>query len=598
MIKVLVIAPYPGLVELITHLDEQLTEFEITIEQGDLSLSLGLLDKYKNDHFDLIISRGGTANLIRKHTSTPVLNMQISGYDILRILTLLKGYQTTTIGMIGFKDVIKSFESVSNLMDIEISYIEVQHENQVAINLEQAKKKGIRVIVGDTITVRLANEIGLQGVLITSGRESVLKTFEDAKQLYLELHKTRTDIAIYETVINQLDEGVVILNSAGEIKFTNEMFRKIIGHSSAEDSSHSLFEELPFIKSMLQLNFNESAVIFQLAINNFDEIYEIKHQEVNGEYGEILHYIHFRQSTFTDDVAGIQLIFSYKTRADSPQYITSGTLFEESINKARDRLDNNLPVSIIGEEGTGKRIFVQALTEQNKNTIEIKINVISTRVFNQLMKLIEQIDPNTIMHIRDIEKASHSQQLRIMEELQQRSNKVVFSFISEEASFSRNDLKLSKALHNLLLDDFIFFPALRERESDLEGFIQTFIIQFNEQFGRQIVGIKPNVLQRFLSHPWFGNLIELRNVLKKVIQKADSEFIDEDALPLLRQHYTSNNIHNHAYINLEQSLDKIERDVIKIILEEEDMNQSKVAKRLGINRSTLWRRIKSMEDAE
>lgn len=596
MIKILVIAPYPGLVELINNLKEQLTDFDITVEQGDLTQSLRLLDKYKDNNFDLIISRGGTADLIRKHTTIPVLNIQISGYDVLRILTLLKGYQSTTIGLIGFKDVIKSFESVSNLMEIDINYIEVPHEDQVERTLKKAKEQGIRVIVGDTITVRLANEIGLQAVLITSGKESLLKTFGDAKQLYEELYKLNTKSNIYETLLEQLDEGIVILDSSGKIKFANNKLYKIFSISPDEHPNYSLFEKIPFIQSILQFKIEDLSIMFQLAINDFDEIYEIKQQEVIGEYGEVLYYVHFKPSTFTNDIVSLQLIFSYNTKNDSPKYITSGTLFEKSIKNAKTRLKRNQSVSVIGEEGTGRRIFVQSLTDHNENTIEININSISTRIFNQLVKLLERVDSNVIIHFRNIEKMTSTQQHRFIEHIQSNKNKIIFSFTGEQTKLTSNDFKLIKDLHILLTENFIFFPPLRERRSDLEDFIRTFIIQFNEQFGKQVVGLKPNILQDFLSHPWYGNLIELRDVLKQVIQKADSEYINEDALLILKRQNLAINAQNLAYINLAQSLEEIEKDIIKIVLEEENMNQSKVAKRLKINRSTLWRKMKLMDE--
>lgn len=596
MIKVLVIAPYPGLIKLINDLNKQLTDFEITVAQGDLTQSLDLLDKYKENKFDLIISRGGTANLIKMHTTIPVLNIQISGYDILRILTLLKGYQSTTIGVIGFKDVIKSFESVTNLMDININYIEVEHENQVEVTLKKAKKQGIRVIVGDTITVRLANEIGLQGVLITSGKESLLKTFEDAKQLYEELFKLNTKNNIYETVFKQLDDGIVVLNKSGKIKFANEKFYKTLNISLNECATYSLFEKLPFIQSILQFKMEDLDIAFQIAINNFDEIYEIKQQEITGEDGEVLHYIHFNHPTFKKNITGLQVIFSHKTKSDSPQHITSRFLFEKSIKNAKDRLKNNQVVCLIGEKGTGKRILIQLLNDYNANTVEININNISTRLFNHLVRLVKQIDANTIIHIRNIEKMTAAQQRRFIEQIQPWENKLIFSFTGEESSLINNDFKLNKSLHKLLTEDFIYLPPLRERRSDLEEFIQTFIIQFNEKFGKQIVGLKPNTLQEFLAHPWYGNLIELRDVLKQAVHIADGEYINEDALSILKQYNLSIDAQNRTYINLAQSLAKIEEDIIKIVLEEENMNQSKTAKRLDINRSTLWRKIKMMDE--
>ncbi|MSS96026.1 winged helix-turn-helix transcriptional regulator [Eubacterium sp. BL-380-WT-2B] len=46
-------------------------------------------------------------------------------------------------------------------------------------------------------------------------------------------------------------------------------------------------------------------------------------------------------------------------------------------------------------------------------------------------------------------------------------------------------------------------------------------------------------------------------------------------------------------LNLDQPLEDIERDIITILLKQENHNQSKVAKRLGISRSTLWRKLKN-----
>lgn len=557
MIKTLVIAPYPGLVALINQLDEQLTAFDLTVEQGDLTRSLELLDKYKHDDFDLIISRGGTAGLIRKHTTIPVLNMQISGYDILRILTLLKGYQSTTIGMIGFADVIKSFESVSNLMDIDIEYMEVEHENEVTQNLNHAKKQGIRVIVGDTVTVRLANEIGLQGVLITSGKESVLKTFEDAKHLYEELSQSKRRSKTYETLIDNLDEAVIIIDKEGYIKFANQLFHEKLNIPSTIHKKYTIFDNLPFLKVIINSEEFSDTVIFQLSVNNFDEIYEIKKQRIDGIDSECLYAIRFTPSTFTNDMVSLQVIFSYKAKEDAPQFITSGTLFENSVEIAKKRLANHLPVSIIGEEGTGKRILVQSLIKHEMNTIEVRTNNVSTRLFNQFMTFLEQVDSEIIIHIRDLDRMTQAQQARVSEKIHTAKHKFVISFTGDKFSLKNNTLKLHKDLHLLLTEEYIFFPTLRERKSDLEGFIQTFIVQFNEQFGKQVVGLKPNILQSFLNHPWFGNLIELREVLKQVVKQASEEYITEDALPILKNHYLSNNTNHKGLINLDQTLEEM-----------------------------------------
>jgi len=127
-INVLAIAPYPGLSKLITDESTFFPQLNITTLNADMEESLTLLRKYGKDDFDFIISRGGTAKLLEKHTDIPVIEIQVSGYDILRTLTLLKGYQSK-IQMIGFSNIINSFEAVSTIINMDIKYTVVSHEN-------------------------------------------------------------------------------------------------------------------------------------------------------------------------------------------------------------------------------------------------------------------------------------------------------------------------------------------------------------------------------------------------------------------------------------------------------------------------------------
>lgn len=91
MNKILVIAPYQGLKELFLEVNEDLHK-NIHVEMGDLYKGLAIAKEYENKGFDVIISRGATALLLQEHCQLPVVDVKISGYDILRTLTLIKGY--------------------------------------------------------------------------------------------------------------------------------------------------------------------------------------------------------------------------------------------------------------------------------------------------------------------------------------------------------------------------------------------------------------------------------------------------------------------------------------------------------------------------
>src|SRR5690349_1680076 len=90
-IRTLVIAPFRGLMELTANLSPELSDFDITVIQADISEVMQMvptIKRYESEGYEMLISRGGTARFLRKHTTLPVMEIKITGYDIMRILTL------------------------------------------------------------------------------------------------------------------------------------------------------------------------------------------------------------------------------------------------------------------------------------------------------------------------------------------------------------------------------------------------------------------------------------------------------------------------------------------------------------------------------
>ena len=146
----------------------------------------------------------------------------------MRMLSLMNNYRTS-IAMIGFPNIIESFVSVSELMNIPFSYIAIHHEDEADKVLWKAKADGVKVIVGDTVTVKKAGEHGLQGVLITSGRESVLEAFAQAKNIYKITQTYKRERLMYESMLNHISTGYAAITKTGMIRFANAAFRRLFG---------------------------------------------------------------------------------------------------------------------------------------------------------------------------------------------------------------------------------------------------------------------------------------------------------------------------------------------------------------------------------
>jgi transcriptional regulator with PAS, ATPase and Fis domain len=132
-------------------------------------------------------------------------------------------------------------------------------------------------------------------------------------------------------------------------------------------------------------------------------------------------------------------------------------------------------------------------------------------------------------------------------------------------------------------------PNLKERNEDLGELIRLFVSIFNAQFGKQVVGIKEEALEYLRNLSWTENVKQLKSVVKDLVNASDGDYIDSQVIDSLS--LDNSIVKKESEIDLTKSLEEIEREVILKVLKEENMNQTKAAKRLGINRTTLWRKI-------
>ncbi|WP_175444228.1 sigma-54-dependent Fis family transcriptional regulator [Alkalicoccus daliensis] len=592
-VKVLVIAPYKGLAELIRNMQPKLNGFQLIIHEADLDQGLELINFYEEqgESFDFIISRGGTAKVIRAHSDIPVVGIKISGYDILRILTLLKSYNTR-IGMVGFRDIIFSFESISNVINIDIDYKIIQDESEVKDTLLKLKQENVQIIVGDAVTVRLAGEFGMQGVLITSGEESVREAFENAERMYAEIQRFRSNATIYENLINRIEDGICLVDEAGSIKYYNSVFSRFMYFSSLKEKK-SLFTEHSYFKTIIEEQVASQLIHFQLATNQFGKVINVQSGRINSPEAQTLHYIQLKKVTGKKE-PGITFTFSHSEMENTPQYIMSEDIYRNAEITAHKLMQDNKPVTIIGEEGTGKRMFVNLFSKRENfdlsRVIEIEIEQADTKKFNKLLELVKKESKKSVIHLRGINQTSKAQQNKLLESLKEVKAQLIFSLIGDLQDMEENKWRLEKELLLLLSEDPIYFPPLRHREESLEGIINTFILKFNEEFGKQVVGIEPDSLKNLLDCSWEGNITELRNTIRKLVRNSQSTYL-EFTKEEINENGNKDNMDKYIYLEPKQTLEELEDKIIQKVLKEENGNQSKTAKRLGITRSTLWRKM-------
>jgi transcriptional regulator with GAF, ATPase, and Fis domain len=145
----------------------------------------------------------------------------------------------------------------------------------------------------------------------------------------------------------------------------------------------------------------------------------------------------------------------------------------------------------------------------------------------------------------------------------------------------------------------VFVPPLRKRPEDIVELANYFLDRFNAETGRKIRGFTPEALHLMQQYRWPGNVRELKNVIERAVVLARTDFIENDDLNLssIAAATDSGELLAPAPKSTFEplSLDEVERRHIHATLKATGWNKSRTAAILGVERSTLDRKIKRYE---
>jgi DNA-binding NtrC family response regulator len=135
-------------------------------------------------------------------------------------------------------------------------------------------------------------------------------------------------------------------------------------------------------------------------------------------------------------------------------------------------------------------------------------------------------------------------------------------------------------------------PPLRERREDIPLLVQYFIDRISSEAGKEITGISEGALKVLLDHDWPGNVRELENAIERAVVTSRSPVLTEDDFSFLQQ---SGAARRRWDVPQNTTLDEIEKMAISVTLDRTEGNVKEAAAVLGIDRSTLYDKIKKYE---
>lgn len=376
---------------------------------------------------------------------------------------------------------------------------------------------------------------------------------------------------IYEAVLNQVEEGVVISDDENKILFINRAAEVIEG-IEGEKSINKSMEEL-YSPTELTPTHSRHSVVLDTGIpaNEYYNKYVVKenHKIVNAlermfpvnvgkktiaVYSLIKNLPVLKKSM--EQSLGLYTHFAEEKPKNGTKYTFGSILgndirFVEAISNAKHVAKNQTNVLIYGETGTGKELFAQSIHNYSSYQTGPFISVNCAAIPNTLLEsmffgttkgaytgavntpgLFEQAENGTIF-LDEINSMDMALQAKILKVIENRTVRRIgadketeircriLCALNEDPVQCIEDGKLRRDLYYRLSSCILHIPPLRERKSDIPLYCNYFLSRFNKEYSQRIERVDEGLLSLFMSYNWPGNVRELQHVIESAYSVAE-----------------------------------------------------------------------------
>ncbi|MEK9104321.1 sigma-54-dependent Fis family transcriptional regulator [Escherichia coli] len=428
---------------------------------------------------------------------------------------------------------------------------------------------------------------------------------------------------IFATMIDNMDQGVLVVDDDNRIQFVNQTALKTLGVVQ----NNIIGKPIRFRPLTFESNFTHGHMQH---IVSWDDKSELIIGQLHNIQGRQLFLMAFHQSHNS---------FSVANAPDEPHI--EQLVGECRVMRQLKRLISRIApspssVMVVGESGTGKEVVARAIHKlsgrRNKPFIAINCAAIPEQLLeselfgyvkgaftgasaNGKTGLIQAANTGTLFldEIGDMPLMLQAKLLRAIEAREilpigasspiQVDIRIISATNQNLAQFIAEG-KFREDLFYRLNVIPITLPPLRERQEDIELLVHYFLHLHTRRLGSVYPGIAPDVVEILRKHRWPGNLRELSNLMEYLVNVVPSgEVIDSTLLPpnLLNNGTTEQSDVtevNEAHLALDDAggtaLEEMEKQMIREALSRHN-SKKQVADELGIGIATLYRKIKKYE---
>ncbi|EIQ7157338.1 sigma 54-interacting transcriptional regulator [Citrobacter sp. RHB21-C05] len=568
----------------------------------------------------IIISRGGTAALLRSNMTIPVIEIAHDFHGVYRILQEAK-HKSQKIAAIGFPQFCNALRHYQNMTNEEFKICQVYNHYDIENVVKNLAENDYQLVIGGLTVAEMAKKYGLNAVMGDTDNISIEQAINEAWSLLKYINQENTKLLMSQSALNQSREGIMCIDQMGEVISVNA-------------TGMTLFQCHPGDKLFKKEAFKD---LYGSIINEIS----LKEQptEINGNlvYVSIKHFANRRHSFSI--ITGLSqdnaLWHSVANKKSKLRGFSTSYHFDDIIGQSRQILDviakaklcaqHDLPVNITGATGTGKELFAQSIHNHSarshcpfiaincaaipESLLESELFGYADGAFTNARKggkpgIFEMAKDGTVF-IDEISEAPLSVQVKLLRVLQEKQ----FSRIGGDSLITAN-FRLITASNKPLkaqvdAGEFrqdlwyrinileLALPALHERPGDVMLIVQHLLAQQ----GKTLI-FTPEAQAFLNAYTWPGNIRELQAVVYRLVVLLQTDVVSKADLQQLCQISSVSpeevsRLHtSEMTVDATNLLKKQEKQLITRVIETTAGDRTKAATMLGISPTTLWRKLK------
>lgn len=574
----------------------------------------------------VIVSRGGTAELIRQNYPVPVIDIHHDYFGVHNVVQDALCI-ATKVAVVAFPLYAEIMRNYALMIGKEINIYEIKSRDDIEGAIKKLVDDKCGVVIGGLTVSKIANKHGIPSVMGDADDISIRQALAQARHTLKYVNDLEMQFHIVNGILDCVNEGIVGLNANGNVFQSNFYGRKLLGCSYG-DNAKNMLPNTDFINIISSGKPSKNKVIETgkntLIINSAPIV-------VDGfSYGTVLT---IQEEEYIRDISHkLRLQHAQKghvAKTNFEQIIGSSVEIAKAKEKAQKFALSESSILIYGETGTGKELFAQSIHNFSRrqsaafvavNCAALPQTVLESELFGYVKGaftgardsgkpgIFELANKGTVFldEIGEIPTDVQAKLLRVIQEKEvtrlgddkvtQVDVRIVAATNKRLSEEVRNG-KFREDLYYRLNTLELYLPPLRDRISDISELINYFLKKFN----RPEIVFSLDAIRFIQEKRWPGNIRQFENLIERITVIFEKNFIvDEDIIDLflggesLSETASSSELKLQSEVRIsdENILENMERKLIEQTLKITKGSRERASIILGISTTTLWRKIR------